>query len=619
MNKKSQAVKQKPVTTGRLQGERAVALMAAGEYAQALEIFEAILETTPQELSVRQQVVLCHAHLQHLEQVESLARPLLAEHPELFVVADALARVLVAQQRYQEACVVLAAAIAQPECPAFIYQAYLGLLLDFDCSFADHWIMSDWMGRHDTAPELRLGYARLLIKMGQYTQLYDFLTGFEQQVESQALEKTLRIHLYSMLIAAVMETGRVAVAPHYLELLQQAGATEAHVLRLQAQYYRYQGEVHRGIAALQRALALEPEVPIALSLLGNLLLDSGQVMESLKMHQEALRLEPENREYQHSASLTAMAASDDLRVAWRLYEGRWASPLTGQKSKLPWPEWRGEKSGGRLLLYREQGLGDEIFWASMFDELSELFDSIVYVCHHKLLTILARSFPNIIFVADAPVSHPLVFEEYDYQLPIGSLATYLRPSRSDFARGRPSFFAVDVTRAEHWRQRFALLGKEVKVGLAWRSGNVEGDRARFYPSIESLAPLLALPGVRFINLQYQVRPEEVALVHQLSAGRFHDFCEVDHFNDLDASIAMMKACEIVVSPSTSTAALAAAAGVPVLDLMAVAVEGIHLGEQHSPWLPMMTLFGKQPEAPWTESVNQVVGVVAQLVSDADRN
>ena len=616
MNKKSQAKMQKPVSSGQLQGERAVALMAAGEYAQALEIFEAILEASPHELSVQQQVILCHAHLEHPQQVESLARPLLAEHPELFVVADALARVLVAQQRYQEACVVLAEAIAQPECPAFIYQTYLGVLLDFDCPDADHWVMHDWMGRPTTPVELKFNYAKLLTKRAMYQQLHDFLVELIQAGGAEELSQSQSIYLYYMLFASMMETGRVDDALPFLTKMQQAGASDAHVLRLKAQYFRYSGRVQEGIEALRQSLALEPDVPVALSLLGNLLLDCGQVAESLKAHQEALRLAPESLEYQHSASLTAMAAGDDLRTAWRLYEGRWSSLVTGRKSLLPWPEWRGEKTGGRLLLYREQGLGDEIFWASMFDELCELFDTIVYACHPKLLTILARSFPNIIFVADAPVSHPLVFEEYDYQLPIGSLATYLRPFRSDFARGRPSFLAVDVTRAGHWRQRFALLGKEIKVGLAWRSGNVDGDRARFYPSIESLAPLLSLPGVRFINLQYQVTPEEVAQVHELSAGRFHDFCEIDHFNDLDASIAMMKACDIVVSPSTSTAALAAAAGVPVLDLMAVAVEGIHLGEQHSPWLPMMTLFGKQPEAPWTDSVRQVVDVVTQLVNDA---
>lgn len=597
------------------ENSRADELMAAGEYAQAAKIFEVLFKAEPQNLSVRRNLALCYYFVGRLEEFEDFSRSLLNDTTGCFLVVDALAKFYLDKGRIEDAAGVLAREIVSADCPDYIYRGYLGLLLEYGLLGCDHMILHKWMSRKSSPSELRLGYAQLLANRGNFHALHDFLIQLERDATDLALEQSLLVNVYSMLVGVVMEVGSVDDALHYLGLLESVGADKAHILLLQAQYFRYKGLAHLAIDALRGSLALDMGNAKALSLLGNMLLECGEVAESLKMHYEALRLAPKNSEHQVSAAMTMMAASDDLRAAWQLYEGRWGCSDGGRKSQLPWPEWDGVQTGGRLLLYREQGLGDEIFWASMLEELCSKFDKIVYICHPKLLTIFARSFPSIVFVPDTAVSHPLVFETFDYQMPVGSLAKHLRPARDDFSRNRSSILVVDEIRARHWRQRFESLGEEITVGLAWRSGNVAGDRARYYPSIASLEGLLSLPGVRFINLQYQITQEESAEVKRLSNGRFHDFSEVDHFNDLDASVAMMKACDIVVSPSTSTAALAAAIGVPVLDLMAIAVEGVHLGEQHSPWLPMMTLFGKQPEAPWEDSVCQVASVVAQLVKD----
>lgn len=616
MKKKNTKPASQP-THSRQQGAIAVGLMQQGKAAEALAMFEAILARTPDVLAVQQNVVLCHLQLGNYEQVVTLARPLVAATPDAFVMADALAQALAHQDKFNESLLCLAQAMQRKDCPDFIRERYVHVLQWCASLEVDFLLVHDWVAQPTVAVESKLKYAILLAKKWKFQLSFQLFKAIEKTVDTSdqpwLQSQQIAMHVYYFTVA--MEVGNPEEGWRQISKLEALNANEEQVLLFKAQYDRYIGQVNKSIDTLHLLLQRYPENVQAWGLLGKLLLDAGQVEASLKAHQSAMQLAPANLSLQHSAALTAMAAADDLRVAWQLYEGRWYTPIGGEKSRLPWPEWKGERSGGKLFLYREQGLGDEIFWASMFDELCTIFDCVVYVCHAKLITLFARAFPNIIFVPDSGVSHPLVFEQYDYQLPIGSLATYLRPQRRDFASTPRSFLIADPVRAGHWRQRFALLGPELKVGIAWRSGKIDGDRARYYPSLAALQPLLQLPGVCFINLQYQITPAEVEEMQQHSHERFHDFCEIDHFNDLDASVAMMAACDIVVSPSTSTAALAAAVGVPVLDMMAVAVEGMHLGQQQSPWLPMLTLFGKLPDAPWTDSVNQVAAVVAQLVKD----
>ena len=80
---------------------------------------------------------------------------------------------------------------------------------------------------------------------------------------------------------------------------------------------------------------------------------------------------------------------------------------------------------GTLLVWGEQGLGDQILHASMVGELTQRAAKVVLEVEPRLAPLFARSFPDVQVVALAPELHP---GPVDVHVPLGGLGRYLRPS-----------------------------------------------------------------------------------------------------------------------------------------------------------------------------------------------
>lgn len=86
---------------------------------------------------------------------------------------------------------------------------------------------------------------------------------------------------------------------------------------------------------------------------------------------------------------------------WDLYESRRQVAATGVPApRLGYPEWRGEDlAGKRLLVIREQGLGDQIMLARFLPELERRGAEVTFLCASSLVALLesngARTAPAV--------------------------------------------------------------------------------------------------------------------------------------------------------------------------------------------------------------------------------
>lgn len=594
-------------------GVLASALLRQERFSEAIPWFDKILKVQPDNQSMQLGRISCWLAVGNADIAIECLKGLLVCSSNQPALWDALGQAYVKVGQYPEAYKAFCQALALPDCPEPACIHLLYLFLEHELFDADTRPLAKWAASSKTHPALRLNYATVLHRRTRFVEAHDLWLRLLADLPRHAdTPDSTYAQLYANLAGVCIELSRVEEALIYCDKAERYGFAAEQLLGYRAQLCRIQGQHRQALDYAKKAIRHASGFADMYSLQGQILLDCGEVAESWHAHQQALALSPDNRQFQFLAALTCFAIKDDLQEAWALYEGRWFNPRTGCKSVLPWPEWKGGKQQGRLLLYREQGLGDEVFWASMFGEVGQYFDAVLCICHEKLQTLFARSFPNIVFVADRPASHPLVFEQFTNQLSIGSLGAILRPHRSNFAHAPEFFLIADPVRAEHWRQRLSLLGAGLKIGLAWRSVVQTGGRAIHYPPLADLRPLLQVQDVDFINLQYCATQEECAEIESMLGRPFYNFREIDHFNDLDASAALMAACDVVIAPCTATAALAAAVGVPVLEMAGVAVDGFQLGQHQSPWVPMMTRFGKQPDVPWSVVIEQIALVVQQL-------
>ena len=164
--------------------------------------------------------------------------------------------------------------------------------------------------------------------------------------------------------------------------------------------------------------------------------------------------------------------------------------------------WDGKESlkGKRILLWCEQGIGDTLNWVSRLSLIASQADHCILECQEKLVPLLKRSFPDIEFKPEDR-SFDSKRDDFDVHLPMGSLYKHF----VDEILAKPQvdpYLIPDPVRVNYWKERLNSLGKGPYVGISWKSSVVSDYRRQHYPPITEWSPILTIPDVTFINLQY---------------------------------------------------------------------------------------------------------------------
>lgn len=308
-----------------------------------------------------------------------------------------------------------------------------------------------------------------------------------------------------------------------------------------------------------------------------------------------------------------------LSRGWELYEYGFDPAVPSLGSRLPVrqftvPRWEGQEiAGQRLLVWAEQGLGDEILFLSCMRDVLAICRDVVLECAPRLVSVMARSFPTV--TVRAAAYHPgnfnqSVFHDFDYHIPMGSLPRLYRQSLQDFQHSLP-FIVIDQEQKERFNLRLAAYKGKLKVGICWRSGLLKAERNQDYSAIQEWGELLRLPHCVFINLQYgdcEAELTEVEALFGISILRWQD---LDLKNDLDDVFALIECLDIVVTAPTAVHALAGSLGKTTL-LMQGIWDWPNLGTDFFPWYASTRCFvsslGQSPAA----LIPQVAAFVDQI-------
>lgn len=339
---------------------------------------------------------------------------------------------------------------------------------------------------------------------------------------------------------------------------------------------------------LERLTALAPTSIAGLRLLAQCRNLQGRPAEALDLALRAKGLKRAGRQPEASADTDiasfAMGAGR-LDLAWDYLESRlipgWKRTMTPRRD-FPMPMWRGEPLAGKaILVWREDGLGDEIVYSSCLPDLAASGARLTYECHPRLLSIYARSFPWA-EVRPAPLHEG---EEGDYRgfdvhLPLASLMKHFRRSLAAFPR-RP-FFTPDPIRAEAWHKRLAALGPGRTIGIAWKSGSRNALRDRYYAALSEWEPLLRLPETHFITLQYGECEDEIKQAEAEFGITIHRWDDLDLKGDFEGQIALLANLDRVVTAPITPIHLAGAVGTRGI-LASTLPNPKALGQDHYPW------------------------------------
>src|SRR5580658_412380 len=238
-----------------------------------------------------------------------------------------------------------------------------------------------------------------------------------------------------------------------------------------------QGKLDEAAACYQRALALRPDLAEIHTNLGNILHAQGKLDEAVACHERALALKPGLPEARYNLGL-AQLLSGSFNPGWHNFEGRWRSKDFATPMRVyPKPLWTGESlTSGRLMIWGEQGIGDEIMFAGLIPDVLRTGSQCMLDCDKRLRALFARSFPEVEVIASRAEAVPAPSDakgdsriEFAAHIPSGSLPRLFRSNESAFAATTSPYLIADADQRKWFRTRYAD-GRRL-IGLAWHTNN----------------------------------------------------------------------------------------------------------------------------------------------------
>jgi tetratricopeptide (TPR) repeat protein len=419
------------------------------------------------------------------------------------------------------------------------------------------------------------------------------------------------------------------------------------------------------IEVIRTAINRAPHLPMLWNTLGSILTEQGDTQKSLIFYDEAVRLDPTFARALYNRSTArrdlgdnvgALADCDaaianaavpyditvmrfaqallqlsvgDLARGWTTYEARFdrlhPKVIFFAAYRPLWTPGM-DVVGKRMLVFAEQGLGDEILFANVLHDLISAIGPqgrLILAVEQRLVSLFQRSFPDAVVGPHKTgrVDHydvrlaDFVDQQADVDLwaPLGSFLRQYRTDISDF-RDHCGYLKPDPVRVAHWRAELAALGPGPKVGLLWKSLVNDAERQRYYSPFDLWAATLATPGVTFVNMQYGDCAQELQIARERFGVEVWD-PPFDLKTELDEVAALACALDLNIGPSNATTNIVGASGAP-LWLIIPPGAWARLGTASYPWYPRARVFTPPSVTQWGDAMADVAAALRNHFASA---
>ncbi len=340
--------------------------------------------------------------------------------------------------------------------------------------------------------------------------------------------------------------------------------------------------------------------------LSALCLDNGQFDKALHYVRKVLAVDP-----QHKSALTNLGFCQLAQRNWEGWKGYHGTIGSDWRKKVVYrdePEWDGTP-GKVVALYADQGLGDEISFASMVPDAAQICQKLILDCDGRLAGLFQRSFPEVKVYGTRVKETQWAKEDrhIEASLPLGQIGEFFRTTDDSFP-GTP-YLKPCPLRMQQWRALFAPLGKPV-IGLAWTGGVPKSNARNRRISLAELVPVLALDA-HFVSLQYQDAAKEIEAFHvEHPQADLVQYPWATLTDDYDDTAALIAACDYVLCIQTAVAHTAGGLGIPVTVLLPTATTWRY-GLQHStiPWYRSLNILRQVKTGSWETEIERAVTVL----------
>lgn len=311
--------------------------------------------------------------------------------------------------------------------------------------------------------------------------------------------------------------------------------------------YVNEGNPYPGIDAAKKALEIDPEFVKAQWNLGLLQLETGEFAEGFDNYRMGL------------------GGSDRMLRSYSEGDGTGPKLIESLDELVDFHAEHGRKP--RVIVWGEQGIGDEIMFSTILKDMAEYAD-IIFECHPRLIQIFQDSYP---FVKefyptrkDDYVEWPFDTAPCEFKCPIGDLARFFRRDRKSFevaAKKRSPFIRADADLVQSYRDVLEQLAPNKHyVGVAWTGGVLRTMRWYRSCELDHLYQLSNNPDIVMVSLQYEDDTAALDKFISKTGRQILRFPAITQHYDYQHTLALVQALDEVVTVCQSVAHLSAAAG-----------------------------------------------------------
>lgn len=293
----------------------------------------------------------------------------------------------------------------------------------------------------------------------------------------------------------------------------------------------------------------------------------------------------------------------NYKKAWELADGRlklqnfylpeaWISNV---KKKL----WDGREIdyNSKILVIKEQGVGDEILYSSIYPDLLAKFPHVKIESEKRLLDLFKKSYENeSAFIPYLSISESKEkLKKIEFVIMAGTLGRLFRNSLEDFPKH--NCLKSDAIMEKEILTKINKISNKKKIGISWKSKREFLGEGKSL-TLDALSPLLCNDNFEFINLQYGDVKEEIEAFQKKYNKEIHTVSDIDLFNDFEKIISLMKNLDLFISVSNSTTHLAGAANIKTCLIKPKSYALFHYWNQptnSTPWYPSIKIFDQQKD------------------------
>ena len=307
----------------------------------------------------------------------------------------------------------------------------------------------------------------------------------------------------------------------------------------------------------RKAVKMNPSFYNALEGLGMTHLNRSEFEKAIHYCNRALAEEPDAVEARVNRGMSYLALRR-WREGWPDYNANVGHDKNRVLIKYgDEPRWDGAK-GKKVVVFGEQGLGDEISFASCLPDIIKDCD-VTVECDGRLEKLFSRSFGVKTYGTRYKDKAAWRQEEkFDAHISLGELAEFYRNTDESFPG--TAYLKPNPVMALQWKALLDSLGPKPKIGISWTGGLIHTGLRKRSVTLDTFAPLFREIDADWISLQY--KEPDVSEAEKKYGVKIHDWEWGNRVYDYDQTAALVSQLDCVVSVTTAVIDLAAGLGVP---------------------------------------------------------